>query len=334
MPKLFAGLDVSGKTTSICVVDASGSIVFETETETTAPAVICALRPYRRRLQTVGQETSGFARHLHRGLLKAKYPIVLLDPFRAHSALKARLNKTDKNDARGLAQLIAGGQYALAHEKSDEAIRMKAVLLAREILLRKAIDLRVSIKSMQRSVVEITRPKRRDLPSSSDGEAALVEAVSRLQSSLEMLNAECKEMDRVVLDLAENHPICRRLMTIPGVGRLCALYFVSAVDDPTRFESSRIVPTYFGLTPRTHQSGETSRSGCISRRGDAAVRRALFMASSTMLSSSHSTCHLRLWGLRIAKAKGHKLASVAVARKLAVLMHHLWITGEDFDPSR
>lgn len=332
MTKLFAGLDVSDKSTAICVVDAVGTIVFECEVETTSDAIGAALKPYRRRLKLVGQESGFKALALQRGLSSAKFPIVCLDARHAHAALNAKLNKTDTNDAYGLACLLAGGRYSLAHVKTDEAMRLRTILMLRLQVMRKAKDMRLALMMVDKSAAPL--PPRKRIALRSDSEVALSRVISRVRATSKGLDDQMRELDRLVFALAYDHPVCARLMTIPGVGPLTALNFVAGVDDPHRFKESRTVAAFFGLTPRAYQSGEITRSGGISRRGDANVRRALFNAGRVLLINSRSQCSLRVWGLRIAKAKGSKIAIVACARKLAVLMHHLWVTGQEFDPSR
>jgi transposase len=147
------------------------------------------------------------------------------------------------------------------------------------------------------------------------------------------LLSEVKQLEDALVKTAKTDPICRRLMTVPGVGPLTALAFKAAVDDPARFRSSRTVGAYFGLTPRRRQSGQMDVSGHISRMGDETVRTALYSAAFALLTVSKSKCPLRLWGLRLKEGKGHKLATVAVARKMAVIMHRMWVTERDFDPT-
>jgi transposase len=148
------------------------------------------------------------------------------------------------------------------------------------------------------------------------------------------LQEQHEVLDRSVRAIAMGDNICCRLMSIPGVGPITALSFVVAIDDPARFTSSRVVAAYLGLTPRVFQSGVSLKSGGISHRGDSMTRKTLVAAARTLLLKAKTDCALKRWGLQIAKSKGYKIAYIAVARKLAVLMHHLWITGEDFDPAR
>jgi transposase len=333
MPKLFAGLDVADKTTAICVVDERGKVVNEVTAATTPEAIAKALKPYRRSLKAVGQEAGIKAAWLHRGLLRAKIPIHSLDPRHAHAALKMRLNKTDANDAFGLACLMAGGIFASAHIKSEEIIRIRIVLSLRDALVRQSVSLRLSLRMGAKLIGnEGLVAKLRTKPSARGDFVS--SAASSILRAIEHLDVELSSLDRIVADIVDDYPVCARLMAIPGVGAITALTFVAAVDDPQRFRVSRDLGPYFGLSPRTFQSGEVRRSGGISHRGDRNARRVLFNAARIMLTNSRSQCSLRMWGLRIKDKKGLKVAATAVARKLAVLMHRLWVTGEEFDPAR
>lgn len=335
MGRLYAGLDVGDQTTSICVVDTDGAVVEEISAASTPEAIVQVLRRHRRRLQHVGLETGSKASWLYRGLVKAKYPAVCLHAYHAHSVLKTQLNKTDANDAHGLALLLCRGIFREAHVKSDAAMRQQAVLTIRQGLIMKLRDLRTMIRMMEKYFgLEIICEYRSGTHADGESEAAFATALQSIELACAALDEERRKFDELVRELAEASPVCRRMMTIPGVGPITALTFVAAVDDPTRFRTSRDVGPFFGLTPRVFQSGSSSRTGGISHRGDKNTRKALFLAAQCLLARSKSKCRLRMWGLAIAKRKAFKIAAVACARKLAVLMHHMWIEGEDFDPTR
>lgn len=332
MKPLYAGLDVSYQTTSICIVDTSGSVALETSTATKPEAIVKALKPYRRRIKLVGQESGNLAAWLERKLVEAKLPMVCLDARHASSALKARINKTDRNDARGLAILLARGIYVTAHVKSDEASRLQSLLVVRDALLRRTRDLQRTMNMTHRKFPEASLA---NFPSAnSDVDDALIHALSSVTSTIASLENDCNTLTSLAARLAKDNPVCARLMSVPGVGPITALSFVAAVDDPSRFKASRDVAAYFGLTPKLHQSGASVRAGGIYRMGDTTTRRALYNAANVLLVRSGSDCSLRRWGRRLAQAKGHKVACVACARKLAVLMHRLWVTGETFDATR
>lgn len=336
MRKLHAGLDVADKTTAICIVNESGEVVFQGTTETTPEAISDALKPYRRRLASVGQEAGTKASWLHKELSRAKLPIHSLDPWHTHSALNAKLNKTDANDARGIAVLLARGLYTSSFVKGDEATDIRVMLSLRESVVRKSKDLKSALRMANKLLgKEVPVPsRRRRLAARSDAADAAAKTMAAVRRMADAADEEAAALTAMATKIAKDHPLCARFMTIPGVGPITALTIFAAIDDPHRFKSSRDLGPYFGLTPRTYQSGQVSRSGGISHRGDRAARKALFMAARIMLLNSHSTCSLRTWGLRLAKSKGPMVAYVAVARKLGVLIHRLWVTGQDFDPAR
>lgn len=335
MPKLHAGLDVGHVTTAICVITQDGDILLEAVADTTPQSISSHLKPFRKHLLNVGQEPGTKSAWLHRELVRLKYPMRSMDPYHAHSLLGTRLNKTDRNDAQGLALLLAKDLYRPAHVKSEEAVRLSAMLSLRDIVVRKANDLDLAIEMMKRRLgPQPLQKSRRRAMAMSDTQAALTMALQKIVESAAEMRATYSEIDKLVARLAKEDALCQRLMTVPGVGPITALNFVATIDDPYRFKSSRTVAAYLGLTPRVFQSGVSSRSGGISHRGSHSTRKALFMAGRALLTRSRCDCALRRWGLRLAKAKGNKTAYVACARKIAVLLHHLWISGQEFDPSK
>jgi transposase len=335
MGKLHAGLDVADKTTAICVMEASGKIVLETSVTTEPKAIAAALKPYQRVLTSVGQETGTKSTWLHKELTRRRLPMICLDARHAKAALAAKPNKTDKNDARGLATLLCRGHFTTAHVKSDEALRIQLLLTIRKALQRKALDLQMSLHMTLKTFGVATEKKRRKLVGVTRTRRPVDAMLSRLcpivLRTSDMMLTEVKALDKLVARLAADDPVCRRLMVLPGVGPITALTFRAAVDDPTRFQSSRMVAAYFGLTPRRYQSGQMDFRGGISKHGDPAVRTALYSAACVLLRLSKSQSALRSWGLELARRRGFKVAAVACARKLAVIMHRIWVTGEDFE---
>jgi transposase len=337
MPKLFAGLDVSDQTTAICVLNSRGKAVCETQASSTPTAIAAVLKSHRRFLVAVAQETGTKASWLHKELLARRFPMLCLDARHVKAALAAKPNKTDANDARGIATMLRRGVFTAVHMKSDEAVRLRLLLSTRKTLQRKAIDLQTSIRMVLKTAgarLDIRRRRVVVMQSAKTKDEMLSRLVQLMASASNNLLAEVKVLDRLIAENAENDPVCRRLLTIPGVGPLTATAFRAAVDDPVRFKDSRTVAAYFGLTPRRFQSGKTNVSGRITRRGDMSVRSALYSAACSLLNTSKSQWVLRSWGLRLAKRKGFKVAAVACARKLAVEMHRLWISGEEFDPNK
>jgi transposase len=328
MSKLHVGLDVSDLTTALCVVNDNGEILFETSVRTTPTAILAAIKPYRSMLHSVGLETGTKSAWLYDSLAKRRVPVVCMDSRYAHAALAARPNKSDKNDARGLAILLCRGLFTSAHVRSIEARKIRLLLSVRKALQRKAIDLQMCAHMSEKTLCgTIGSNFRRVAQRDRFEQRRLIQILSRCSNTL---FAEVKALDKLVIRASRGDPVCRRLMTIPGVGPIAALSFRAGVDDPTRFKNSRSVGAYFGLAPRLYQSGQSLVRGHISRMGDRSVRTALFSASLAMFRATRSNSALRHWALALAERKGKKLAVVAGARKLAIVMHRVWITGRDF----
>lgn len=334
MSAFYAGLDVSDRTTAICVIDAQGRSVLEESVDTNPIAIARALKPYGRMLQVVGQESGSKGPWLHKELSKRRLPVVCLDARLASANLSAQRNKTDKNDARGIANIIRTGWYSTAYVKSDEAHKLRLLLTHRRALKRKAIGLELTLR-MSVKVFGAGIEKKAGIITMKWGmrhpDPLLVRLAQTMIRARAALLAEVKTLDKLVTKLAKADRVCRRLMTVPGVGPQTALTFRAGVDDPHRFASSRTVGAYFGLTPRRHQSGLKDVSGRISRIGDESVRTSLYEAAVIMMTVSKSDCALRAWALQQREEKGLRRAAVALARKLAVVMHRMWVTERDFD---
>ena len=336
--KLSAALDTSTTKTAICVVNSrDGSIMFEA-TVATDPAIIFeALAPYRPRLDRVGHEAGAVAPWLHRELTAFGLPMVLLETRHAAAALEVQRNKTDKNDARGLAHLVRSGWYRPVHVKSVESHKLRLLLGHRRTLKRKLRDIENEIRHalkvfglragprVQRASFET---RIRDLVAHDPLIAGVTECMLRAWAALW---TEYKRLHQLMVQLVGRDELCRRYCRIPGVGPVTALTVKAAIDDPLRFVKSKTVGAHFGLTGRRLQTGDSiDIEGHISKCGDGEVRTVLYEAASAMLVRSQQWCSVKAWGLKIAKKRGHKRAVVAVARKLAVVMHRMWLDGSEF----
>jgi transposase len=164
----------------------------------------------------------------------------------------------------------------------------------------------------------------------SQGNGLLDASVRSLLAALKTASEQVAQLDRLVIKQARQNAMCRHLMTIPGVGVLTALAFMTAIEDPARFQKSRNVGAFLGLTPKRYQSGETDWDGRISKCGDALARAYLYEAANALLTNCKKWSALKAWGMQLAKRRGLCKAKVAVARKLAVIMHQMWTTGEAF----
>jgi transposase len=243
--------------------------------------------------------------------------------------------KTDRNDARGIAHLMRLGWFRPVHAKAVVAQEIRALLTARKQLLAKLCDIEASLRGLLRGfglkVGKIGRAgfagRVRELAA---GQAMLERVVEPMLRVREALATEFASLHRQVLAIVREDEVCRRLMTVPGVGPVVAITYVTAVDDPARFEKSKELGAHFGLVPRKYQSGEVDYSGRISKVGDAMVRTALYEAANVMLTRAVRLSSLKAWALRLAARAGMRKARVALARKLAVILHRMWVDGTSF----
>ena len=331
----YAGIDVSLECSSVCVVDATGKIVREAKVASEPEALVAWLGSLGFGLERIGLEAGPLSQWLHSGLQKAGLAVDLLETRHVKTALSAMPVKTDRNDARGIAQLMRLGWFRPVHCKSLPAQEVRAVLAARKLVQAKLYDVEMSLRGILRGFglkVGRTTPKRfadrvRDLVA---GHAILATIAQALSCVHEVLLRELNGFDKRVRMLARDDTRVRLLMSAPGVGPIVALTYVSAIDDPTRFKSSKGVGAHFGLTPRKYQSGETDRDGRISKIGDASARSALYEAAHIILTMPVKGGWLKSWAAKLAKRAGLRKAKVALARRLAVILHRMWVDGTKF----
>jgi transposase len=249
------------------------------------------------------------------------------------------LVKTDRNDARGIAQLMRLGWFRPVHCKSPAAQEVRAVLTARKLVRSKLFDVEMSLRGILRGFglkVGPTTPRSFEhrINELVAGHATLQAVATALLAVHQVLQHELRLFQNRVLTIVRHDARVRLLMSAPGVGAIVALTYVSAIDDPSRFKSSRRVGAHFGLTPKKYQSGETDVTGRISKIGDGAVRTALFEAAHVILTRPVKGSWLKSWAAKLAKRAGMKKAKVALARKLAVVLHRMWIDGTKFVAER
>ncbi len=331
----YVGIDVSLELSSVCVVDAAGKVVREAKVRSEPEALVAFLAGLGVAVTRVGLEAGPLSQWLHAGLTAAGHEAVLLETRHVKAALSAMVVKTDRRDARGIAQLLRMGWYRPVHGKSPASQEIRALLGGRKMLLGKLLDLELSIRGILRGfglkVGEASRSRFaarvRELAA---GQAMLEAVVEPMLRAREGLRTEAAALHRRVLAIVREHAVCRRLMTVPGVGAVVALTFVAAVDDPTRFRRSRDVGAHFGLTPRRYQSGETDVVGGITRVGDASVRAALYEAANVLLTRGTRFSSLKRWAVEVAKRRGARRAKVALARKLGTVLHRIWVDGTEF----
>jgi transposase len=331
----YAGIDVSLELSSVCVVDTKGKIVKEAKVGSDPGAVVTFLRGLGMPIDRIGLEAGPLSQWLHAGLTRAGFETVLLETRHVKAALSAMTVKTDRKDARGIAQLLRMGWFRPVHCKSIGSQEVRALLVARKLLLGKLLDVEFSIRGILRGfglkMGLVTRksfePRVRELCA---GQTMLEQVFSAMLAARSALQAEYTRLHKEMLAIVRKDEVCRRLMTTPGVGPLVAITFKTAVDDPTRIGKSKAVGALFGLTPKKYQSGETDVTGGISRVGDQMVRTALYEAANILLSRVTRFSVLKRWGMDLVKRRGTKRAKVALARKIGVILHRMWIDGTDF----
>ena len=334
----FAGLDVSLEKTHVCVLDRNGTVVFESAVVSSPGAILSALNQAPS-CERVVFETGRMAPMLYHGLADLGVPVVCIESRQAYQALKTlATHKTDRNDARGLAQLARTGFFKPVHVKSLPAHAVRALIMARKKLVGQRVTLENQIRGL--AVVFGSRLPRGLSPAfveqvitMSDGIAGLSAAMRGLVAARDAVLGAIAAIDADMKRLVRVSEACRRLMTIPGVGPLTALAFTAAIDDPTRFRRSRDLGPYLGLVPRRYQSGEIDYTGSISKVGDRRVRTLLYEAANVMLTRYKGELKLKDWAFAIAKRSNMRKARIALARRLAIIMHAMLRHGTEFKPA-
>ena len=333
--KHYVGLDVSMEETMVCVMEGSGEAVFKGSVSSTPEAIADLLRRKAPHAERVVLEAGSLSTWHWHGLRALGFPVVCVDARHARAALSMRVNKTDANDAEGLAHLARTGWCREVRVKSMASHHDRSLLAAREQLGKTKRDLENQMRGLMKTfgllVGKVSggrfegrvRELLAEVP-------ALCDVIEPLLAARAAVRRECDRLTKRVMDLARDSATCRLLMRHPGIGAINALAFVSTIDDPRRFAKSANVGAYLGLTPRRYQSGEVDRTGRISKCGDAMVRSLLFEAANVLLTRVTKWCPLKAWGMRLMKRIGAKKAKVAVARKMAVTLHRMWMDNADF----
>ena len=336
---VFAALDVSKKSTSIHVTDEAGACLWRGKTLTDPDALAGALAPFEADLELVGLETCCWSTWLCHGLRDRGLPVVCMDARQAHAALSVTMNKTDGNDARGLAHLLRTGLYREVRVKSWDDMRKRALLRARATVLRVSIDLANAIRGALRTFglglaagpgAGGARAFERRAVDHLAARPDLVPVVEPLLDAWQAARRQVVRHDRAIRAIVRGDERCRLPMTVPGVGHITAVGYVGAIGDPASFRSGRTAAAWMGLTPRRYQSGSIDVQGRISRHGDKLLRSYLYEAAAHILTRCKTDSAIRQWGTALRERIGFKRASVAVARKLAVILHAMWRSGTPF----
>lgn len=328
--RYYVGLDVSLKRTAICVVDEDCLMVWQGWAESHPEMIVLALDRWVGGIERIGLETGSLTPWLARGLKALGLPVVVMDARRAAAAVQARPVKTDRTDARALAEMLHAGWFTSVYVKSEDSHRIKALLSARDQLVRnkrsffgqirgllRPFGIRLASRQGSKKFDAAARAACRD-------DALLYGCVNALLEALGAIEAQIAALDKRVRTVNQQCKPCWHMMSVPCVGPVTALAFVAAVEDPGRFKRCRDIGPYLGLTPGRYQSGERDISGAISKQGDGMARHYLYEAANCLLTTWSGRSPLKSWGLTLVKRVGAKKARVAVARKLACLLLRLW----------
>jgi transposase len=337
--KYFAGLDVSLDETAVCIVDEDGIVIKEGKVASEPDDLRTWIAATGVTLTRLGLEAGPLSPWLQAELHAAGLPAICIETRRMKGATAAMAIKTDRNDARAIAQAMRTGWFTAVHVKTPESQELRLLLSNRRVLSEKQIaidnEIRGTLKAFGLKVGAVTvgRFEARVIELLSE-KPRLLALVRPMLAARQALRRQHAILHRMVLDIVRSDPVCRRLLSVPGVGAVVALTYVTGVDDPARFAHARDLGPHFGLTPRKYASGEIDRNGPITKAGDGAVRKALSQAALSLLTRVQRWSVLKAWGMAVAKRRGLRRAVIAVARKLAIVMHRIWTDGTTFNWSR
>lgn len=331
----YVGLDVAMAKTAVCVVDADGKRIWQGQCASTPAAIATTVTQRAPRAVRIGMETGPLAVWLWYGLRELELPIICLHARHAKAALELQHNKTDPNDAFGLAQIVRTGWFRPVELKSMASYRVRLILATRERLVGTRTSLYNQLRGLLKTFGVVLPPGKgssfvNSVRRLTPDDPVVRTVVDALLAHWTAVHEQIRRFDQALRQLAADDPVCQRLMTVPGVGALTAVAFRVTIDDPHRFQSIHDVAAYLGLTPKRYQSGDVDRAGRITKSGDPLTRTLLFEAAHLLLTRTRSTCALKRWGQQVARRTGHRKATVAVARKLAGLLLVLWKTDTTF----
>jgi transposase len=335
----YAGIDVSLECSSVCIVDGGGKIVGEDKVLSTPEALIGWLACFGHELGRIGLEAGPLSQWLYAAMKQQGLAVELLETRHVRDAFKAMPVKSDRNDARNIAQLMRLGWFRPVHCKSLAAQEVRAMLTARKLVQSKLLDVENSLRGILRGFgLKVGNTTRRRFAGRIEelvaGHPSLQMIAQALLRARAVLLAEFNGFDKQVRQASRLDVKARLLMSTPAVGPVISLTFASAIDDASRFTSAKQAGPHFGLTPKKYQSGETDYSGRISKIGDASVREALYEAAHIILTKPIKGCaQLKSWATRIARRAGMAKAKVALARKLAVIMLRMLKDNMPFNPA-
>ncbi len=333
----YVGLDVSLKTTSICILNEKGKRIIEGEANSTPEEIGEFLKKTGLEIERIGLESGSLTHYLKKGLLGMNYQVIAMESRKMAAILGTIINKTDKNDARGIAEALRVGHFRECIHRSEDAVEIRSLLNLRQTAVEERTHIISSIRGHLK-VYGIKFTKKAGKTFDKQVEEAITILRPRLQKAiksllkiLNTLNLEIKVLTNEVEELAKTSEDVNLLESIDGVGPITALAFKAEIDDPKRFANSKDVAAYIGLTPTQYSSGEVHKQGRISKKGSKRTRHLLVEAASSLLTRCKAWSKLKAWGMKLQRKKGNRKAIVAVARKLAVIMHRMLVTKKPFE---
>ena len=332
----YVGLDISMKETVICIVNEKGETVHRGRSKTDPEKIAAHLQHTKLKFEKIGLESGSLSHWLVEKLKEKGLPAICIDARKLAGFLSIRVNKTDDNDAKGIAEAMKCNLYNEVAQKSQLSIETGTLLHSRRTLVQQRVQISNSIRGFLKTYgIRLGSSGKKEFPERVRKVLPNILMIARtgiesLINCYEKLCEEIKKIEKKMEELARSDEDIKRLMTVPGVGMIVAMTFKSEVDDPKRFTDSRDVGAYFGMTPRQYSSGETIRQGHISKCGSAEVRTLLVEAGLICLTRSRKWSKVKAWGLKIMRKKGTKKACMALGRKLAVIMHRMLIEQKDF----
>lgn len=331
----YVGLDISLSTASVCVVDQDGAVLCENVVAAEVADIARFLKALPAPPVRVGLEAGPLSEWITARLIDHGFIAISLECRQVKAALSAMPVKTDRNDARGIAQVVRTGWFKAVHVKTIDSQHARTLVTARKHLVRSVAATEQVIRGLLRPFGLKVGPTTKRSFAGRVREllgirAALVQMIEPMLTAREALLREANSLHRSVLSMVRGDEVCRRLMTMPGIGPVTALTFRATIDEPDRFRRSRSVGAYLGLTPRRYQSGEVDRVGRITKVGDGETRTALFEAANVVLRPGTRWSPMKAWAMRVADRQGMKRAKVALARKMAVALHCMWRDNAEF----
>ncbi|MEQ1913056.1 MAG: IS110 family transposase [Vicinamibacterales bacterium] len=332
----YIGLDVSMKETAISIRQ-DGKRIWRGKCASDPQLLAAMIRKRAPEARRVVFETGPLSVWFYHALTAEGMPAICIDARHAKAALDMAANKTDANDADGLAHLAEIGFYREVRVKGFDSMLIRTLVTARRQLLKMRLQMSNQIRGLMKTFGLVV-PKgagsvfERNVRTLLEGEDKLARIVLPMLQAWGHIRLRVAELSKQLVAMAGEDQRCRLLTSVPGVGTVTATAFAAAVEDPANFRNSRAVGAWVGLTTRRFQSGEVDHDGHISRRGDNKLRSLLYEAAAVILNRSTETSTLRTWALALKERLGFKRAAVALARKLAVIMHAMLKTGELFDP--